>query len=95
MLEECWHDAEETWREEAELPWPVIMWDRCKLWNCLPYAGGYLEQPHVLMKNLDTVELFVKHKRQKGAFEQELDEVTRTTSARSLRILEAQGVRGI
>jgi hypothetical protein len=27
----------------------------CKRWNCLPYAGGYLQQPAGLMNRMSTV----------------------------------------
>lgn len=54
---------EQWWDKEADPPVELVIWDRCKTYHCLPYAGGLLEQPHWIMEAFDIIEAFMKQKK--------------------------------
>ena len=40
----------------------LVLFNRCEDWNCLPLAGGLLDQPAYLMMALDAVRIAVKER---------------------------------
>jgi hypothetical protein len=44
-------------RKKLPVPWEYTIWIRCrKANNALPFSGGVLEQPHILMHCLDLID---------------------------------------
>jgi len=43
-------------RNSLAIPWELSLWDTCKNHNALPFAGGVLDQPHILMTCFDIID---------------------------------------
>lgn len=66
-------------RKKLPVPWEYTLWIRCQKTNHLPFSGGVLDQPHILMLCLDLVDAELDAYR---AFKRQIDERNKELAAK-------------